>query len=152
MRAHRPVLCFDGEIRQVLGNLIGNAIDVMGKGGRLPIRSREGHQWKTGSEGLVLTVADTGPGMSPKTMAKVFDAFFTTKGIGGTGLGLWISKEIVERHHGHFGVRSSQRPGTAGTVFTLFLPFTAVSRHRQAHLPSEGEIWIAIPSMRVDRE
>ena len=59
---------------------------------------------------------------------KIFEPFFTTKEIGGTGLGLWVSHEIVERHGGTLAVRSSQRKGRSGTVFTLFLPFEAVVR------------------------
>ncbi len=128
-RAERSVRCFDGEIRQVLNNLVGNAIDAMHPGGgRLMLRSRDGHSWKTGKEGLVLTVADTGTGMSPAVRRKVFDAFYTTKGIGGTGLGLWVSHEIVARHHGELRVRSSQNERHRGTVFSMFLPFDAVQR------------------------
>jgi len=128
IRASRSVFCFEGEIRQVLSNLIINAIDAMHPhGGRLLMRSREGTDWKTGRKGLILTVADTGSGMSPDTAAKIFEPFFTTKEIGGTGLGLWVSHEIVERHGGTLAVRSSQRPGHSGTVFTLFLPFEAVA-------------------------
>ena len=128
-RAASLVLCFEGEIQQVLSNLIINAIDAMHPhGGRLLIRSREGTDWKTGRKGLILTVADTGSGMSSDTAAKIFEPFFTTKEIGGTGLGLWVSYEIVERHGGTLAVRSSQRKGHSGTVFTLFLPFEAVVR------------------------
>jgi PAS domain S-box-containing protein len=129
VRATRSVFCFEGEIRQVLSNLIINAIDAMHpRGGRLFVRSREGTDWKTGRKGVILTVADTGSGMSPATQAKIFEPFFTTKEIGGTGLGLWVSHEIVQRHGGTLAVRSSQRPGRSGAVFTLFLPFEAVPR------------------------
>lgn len=128
-RAQRPVLCFEGEIRQVLSNLVGNAIDAMHpRGGRLLIRSREGTNWMTGEQGLVLTFADSGPGMPPEVRRKIFEPFFTTKGIGGNGLGLWVSQEIVARHKGALRVRSSQRAGGSCTVFALFLPFAAVSR------------------------
>ena len=128
-RALDPVDCFDGEIRQVLNNLLGNALDAMPpSGGRLLIRSREGTNWTTGKRGLVLTFADTGSGINPEVLKKIFDPFFSTKGIGGTGLGLWVSREIVARHRGAIRVRSSQREGRSGTVFTLFLPFEAVSR------------------------
>lgn len=128
-RALKPVTCFDGEIRQVLNNLVGNAIDAMHPaGGRLLIRSREATNGKTGQKGLVLTVADTGVGMSPSVQKRIFEPFFTTKGIGGTGLGLWVSQEIVARHRGTLRVRSSQRKTCSGTVFTLFLPFDSVSR------------------------
>jgi signal transduction histidine kinase len=118
--ATRPVRCFEGDVRQVLNNLVSNAIDAMPKGGRLLIRSREATDISTARSGVVLTVADTGAGMSAETTAKVFEPFFTTKGINGTGLGLWISSEIVERHQGRLLLRSS--PGR-GTVFSLFLPF-----------------------------
>jgi PAS domain S-box-containing protein len=128
-RAANPVLCFEGEIRQVLSNLISNAIDAMHpRGGRLLMRSREATDWQTGRKGVVLTVADTGSGMSSETSAKIFEPFFTTKDIGGTGLGLWVSHEIVERHGGTLKVRSSQRKSHSGTVFTLFLPLEAVIR------------------------
>ena len=122
-RADCSVVCFDGEIRQVLNNLIGNAIDSMSAGGgRLLLRSREGTNWKTGIKGVVFTVADTGLGMSHHTLSRMFEPFFTTKGVSGTGLGLWISQQIVERHKGVLRARSSQSSNGSGTVFTLFLP------------------------------
>ena len=122
-RSASAVLCFEGEIRQVLNNLIGNAIDAMhGRGGTLFLRGREGHDWRSGQKGIVITIADTGIGMSAATKMKLFDAFYTTKGIGGTGLGLWISREIVDRHHGRLSFRSRECPNRSGSVFTLFLP------------------------------
>lgn len=123
-RAERSITCFEGDIRQVLNNLVANAIDAMPSGGRLFLRSREATDWRTGRRGLVLTVADNGTGISPETQASVFKAFFTTKGINGTGLGLWIGSEIVARHDGRLHLRSSQHPTRHGTVFNLFLPFT----------------------------
>ncbi|WP_263379253.1 ATP-binding protein [Granulicella paludicola] len=127
-RADRPTICFEGEIRQVLSNLVANAIDAMHPdGGRLLLRSREATRWKTGQHGLLLTVADTGSGISPQVLKRLFEAFFSTKGINGTGLGLWLSKEIIDRHNGTIHVRSSQNPTAHGTVFTLFLPFDAAS-------------------------
>ena len=128
-RAGRPIECFDGEIRQVLNTLVGNAIDAIPpSGGKLYVRSREEFNWRTGERGVALTVADTGTGMAPQVLARIFDAFYTTKGIAGTGLGLWISKEIVDRHHGTLLVRSSEGPKHRGTVFIIQLPFNAVQR------------------------
>nr|WP_236657529.1 HAMP domain-containing sensor histidine kinase [Acidisarcina polymorpha] len=98
-----------------------------GKGGRLLIRSREATDWRTGARGVMMTIADSGTGISPDIIKHIYQAFFTTKGIGGTGLGLWISSEIVERHHGRLLVRSRQGNGQAGTVFELFLPFQGLS-------------------------
>ena len=124
IRASRPVICFEGEIRQVLNNLVGNAIDAMAaSGGRLLLRSREGTDWASGASGIIFTVADTGSGMSPETVKRIFEPFFTTKGLSGTGLGLWISHDIVQRHHGKLKLRSTSKLGQSGTVFTLFLPF-----------------------------
>jgi signal transduction histidine kinase len=129
-RANPQVMCFDGEIRQVISNLLSNAIDAMHPaGGRLLIRSREATQWNTGRKGLVITLADTGSGMSRETAAKIFEPFFTTKDIGGTGLGLWVSHEIIERHGGTLSVKSSQCRNHSGTVFTLFIPFEPTFRN-----------------------
>jgi PAS domain S-box-containing protein len=128
-RAQQPVRCFEGEIRQVLSNLVSNAIDAMHpQGGRLLVRSREGTDLSTGRRGIVISVADTGKGMPVPVQSRMFEPFYTTKGINGTGLGLWISDEIVNRHHGALRFRSSQKEGRSGTVFTMFLPFDAVSR------------------------
>jgi|CZKL01.1.fsa_nt_gi signal transduction histidine kinase len=128
-RAHRRIVCFEGEIRQVLSNLIGNAIDAMTpEGGRLRLRSRERMDTDTGRKLLVITVADTGSGMSDQTAHNLFEPFFTTKGFSGTGLGLWISKEIMTRHGGSIRVRTSQRPGANGTVFAVHLPFDTMPR------------------------
>jgi signal transduction histidine kinase len=80
-RARKPIICFEGDVRQILNNLVSNAI-----------------------------------------AASVFQPFFTTKGIAGTGLGLWVSKEVADRHHGTLRVRSSQGPRFSGSVFRLFLP------------------------------
>jgi PAS domain S-box-containing protein len=121
-RAGQPLVGYEGDLRQVLNNLIGNAIDAMPSGGRLLVRSRNAVDWQSGQAGIALTVADTGFGIASEQMAKIFEAFFTTKGIGGTGLGLWISREIINRHRGHLRIRSSQRSGSKGTVATIFLP------------------------------
>ena len=129
LAAPQSIRCFDGEIRQVLSNFVGNAIDAMHPlGGRLLVRSRQGRNWQTGLRGLVVTIADTGQGMSPQSLSKAFEAFYTTKGIGGTGLGLWVSKEIVDRHHGCIWLKSSQMEAHRGTVIQLFLPYEAASR------------------------
>ncbi len=122
-RSTKSFVCMDSEIRQVLNNLVSNAIDAMNsKGGRLLIRTREATEWRSGAHGVLITVADTGTGINSETMKNIYKPFYTTKGIGGTGLGLWISSEIVDRHHGRLITRSRQREGKSGTVFELFLP------------------------------
>ncbi len=124
MREVAPIVVHDGEIRQVIANLVSNAIDAMPSGGRLLLRTAPGRHWQTGESGVVLTVADTGTGMDPTCLSRIFEPFFSTKGITGTGLGLWISLEIIQKHKGAIRVRS--RPATpehpGGTVFRLFLP------------------------------
>jgi PAS domain S-box-containing protein len=116
-----PIVCFENDIRQVLNNLIANAIDAMRTGGRLMIRAHETRHCTP--PGVRITIADTGHGMNQATIHRIFEPFFTTKDLNGTGLGLWISAGIVERHRGSLHVRSSDRPGRSGTVFTLFLPY-----------------------------
>jgi PAS domain S-box-containing protein len=120
-----PVHCFESEIRQVLNNLIANAIDAMRFGGTLTIRARDAIDPATGTAGICILVADTGHGMSRATMARIFEPFFSTKDLNGTGLGLWVSTEIVQRHKGRLTVRSTQDPQRHGTVFRLFLPLKA---------------------------
>lgn len=129
LRAKRALRCFDGEIRQVLANLIANALDAMDDGTRkIFIRTREATRWSTGEKGIVFTVADTGSGMAGETTRRAFEPFFTTKGTVGTGLGLWVSQEIVSRHRGVLRLRSSQALARRGTVFSMFLPFDAATR------------------------
>ena len=121
-RSQALITCYEGEIRQILNNLVGNAIDSMKAGGRLLIRIRDSHAWEDGEAGVRIVVADTGHGMPAEVRKRVFEPFYTTKGINGTGLGLWISQGIVEKHHGLLQLRSSSRGGGSGTVFSLFLP------------------------------
>jgi PAS domain S-box-containing protein len=124
----RRVRCFEGEIRQVLANLISNALDAMPAGGTLYLRTRQATHWPSRESGVSITIADNGAGMSSETQQRLFRPFFTTKGLTGTGLGLWVSKGIIDRHRGALNVRSSQSSGHRGTVFTLFLPFEAAGR------------------------
>jgi PAS domain S-box-containing protein len=117
------LLCFAGELRQVFANLIGNAVESMKNGGRITIRVRPGTDWRTGDRGVRVTIADTGSGMSSETRKHMYDAFFTTKGSGGSGLGLWVTARIVRKHRGHMQVRSRRAPQLCGTVFTLIFPY-----------------------------
>lgn len=109
-----------GELRQVLVNLIGNALDAMPQGGRLRVHCRAfpkavGNR----KSGVGLWIADTGSGMPPEVLQRVFEPFYTTKGSAGTGLGLWLSKEIVKKHGFKLTVRSKPQ---RGTVFGLYMP------------------------------
>jgi signal transduction histidine kinase len=118
--------CFSGELRQVLANLIGNAIDAMAQGGHLCLSVRRSRSWVDGTPGIRLFVADTGCGMTQATRLRIFEPFFTTKEATGTGLGLWVSGEIIGKHNAT--VRVVSRPSSAangrqsGSVFMLFFP------------------------------
>ena len=121
-KSTKRILCFESDIRQVLNNLIANAVDAMRHGGRLLLCTRDATDWKTGRSGVRITVADTGHGMSAEVRQRIFEPFYTTKEVNGTGLGLWISHGIVSRHHGSLTLRSTEKPGWSGSVFSLFLP------------------------------
>ncbi|HET6219005.1 MAG TPA: ATP-binding protein [Acidobacteriaceae bacterium] len=118
--------CFSGELRQVFANLIGNAIDAMAQGGYLWLSVRRSRSWLDGTPGIRLFVADTGCGMTQATRLRIFEPFFTTKEATGTGLGLWVSSEIIGKHNAT--VRVFSRPsgaangGQSGSVFMLFFP------------------------------
>jgi PAS domain S-box-containing protein len=121
------IRCFENDIRQVLNNLIANAIDAMRTGGgRLLVRAHDATDYSPehpqGRRGLRITIADTGHGMSPTVRERLFEPFYTTKDLNGTGLGLWISSGIVKHHHGRLTFRSTQHPIHHGTIFSLFLP------------------------------
>jgi PAS domain S-box-containing protein len=128
---HGPVHLFANEIRQVIANLIGNAIDALIDQPRrsLILRVRQAHG-PNGNSGVRITVADTGIGMTPATLRRLYEAFFTTKEATGTGLGLWVSQEIVRKHGGSMRVRSSNRPPNTGTVFSIFIPCQSDSARR----------------------
>src|ERR1700684_364601 len=104
--------CFSGELRQVFANLIGNAIDAMGQGGRLWLIVRRSRSWVNGTPRILLFVADNGCGMSEATRRRIFEPFFTTKETTGTGLGLWVSSEIIAKHNAT--VRVASRPADPG--------------------------------------
>lgn len=117
------LFCFAGEVRQLFANLVGNALDAMTpRGGRLLLRVRRARVY--GQPGLRVTVADTGSGITAEVRRHIFEPFFTTKETTGTGLGLWVSYEIVVKHHGTIQVRSRAGGGNgnSGTVFTVFFP------------------------------
>ena len=105
VRRYQPeveLFCFAGEIRQVSNNLIGNALDAMlTTGGTLTMAIRESRSWREpGVKGVRIFVADTGSGMEDTTRKHIFEPFFTTKEATGTGLGLWVSAEIIQKHRG----------------------------------------------------
>jgi signal transduction histidine kinase len=111
-----------GEFRQVITNLIGNALDAMARHGRLIVGVRPASD-RAGRPGVAVIVADNGSGMD-----RLFLPFATTKGEAGTGLGLWVSKGILDKHHTRISVRSKP---DCGTVFRLFVPLDAMAAESQ---------------------
>jgi PAS domain S-box-containing protein len=123
--AEMDLFCYAGELRQVFANLVSNAIDATGSGGRLLARARRSRNWKDPAQtGVRFTLADTGTGMETAVRERVFEAFFTTKEVTGTGLGLWVSHEIIVKHRGlvHVHSRTAAQGKTSGTVFQIFIP------------------------------
>lgn len=122
-RRSRPFRCAEGDLRQILNNLVSNAIDAMRhEGGVITIRTSPASDPRSGCSGLRISVSDSGRGMTRSTAAKIFEPFYTTKGASGSGLGLWISSSIAKRHGGRLTVRSRTDDGRRGTTFSLFVP------------------------------
>lgn len=109
----------EGEVRQVFANILVNAVQAIGDSGTVkvrldPVTHADGKGW-------TVSVIDTGPGIPEPDLASLFEPFFTRKG-GGTGLGLWIARQIVERHGGAIKVESSTDPESHGTTVSIYLP------------------------------
>jgi signal transduction histidine kinase len=112
-----------GEIRQVVSNLVANAIDALPPAGALRVRVRHCRELHNSHRsGGRIVIADSGSGITGDHRKKLFEPFYTTKQDVGTGLGLWVSREIVQKHGGNITLRSSVAPGRTGTVFSIFLP------------------------------
>jgi two-component system CheB/CheR fusion protein len=118
-----PILCLAGDLRQIFANIISNAVDAMKLGGSLTTRVSASLDWrKQARPGIRTTIADSGTGMDTQTLRRIYEPFFTTKNETGTGLGMWVSAQLVERLQGDLRVSSTTRPGRSGTAFSLFLP------------------------------
>jgi PAS domain S-box-containing protein len=113
---------YSGELRQLLANLLVNAVDAMADGGSLQVRVATGRDWSSGRDGVRITVADNGSGIPRDNLRQIFEPFYTTKKDTGTGLGLWVSRGIVQKHGGSIRVRSRTDGRATGTVFSIFLP------------------------------
>ncbi|MFT4112319.1 sensor histidine kinase [Silvibacterium sp.] len=111
-----------GELRQVVANLIGNALDAMRKGGTLRLRIRRESAIRIQKPSLLVTIADTGSGINQDLLPTIFEPFVTTKGETGTGLGLWVLQELAEKNGWSVRVRSSTSPKHRGTVFSVLIP------------------------------
>lgn len=117
-----------GELRQVFANLVTNAIDAVQNGGCIHMRAIAVSSADDGGEMVVISVRDNGQGIAPGSLEHIFEPFFTTKESTGTGLGLWISKQIVEKHMGSIEVHSNTQGPARGTTISVRLPKSETSR------------------------
>ena len=138
---------FPAELRQVFTNLIVNAVEAMPGGGGLRIHVRRTQQFGAkGRDGVVVSLFDTGTGIPKELRKRIFEPFFSTKGEKGSGVGLWVSKGIVERHHGSIRAHSDSRAGRSYTCFQVFLP----ERHTQV-IPLQPSAETARESARANQ-
>lgn len=123
------VIASPGEFQQVFSNLLINALDALpSTGGRVRLRVRAARDWSDGGRiGVRISVTDTGSGIDRSKLKKIFEPFYTTKKDIGTGLGLWLAKNVVHKHKGRIRVRSRVEPKRSGTVFSVFWPSQADS-------------------------
>jgi signal transduction histidine kinase len=110
-----------GELRQVISNLMLNSLDALGEGGRVTLRASTSQDPLNGRARIRITLADSGQGIDATVLPRIFEPFFTTKGSIGNGLGLWVCKQIIEKHSGTIKVRSRTND-RHGTTFSMVLP------------------------------
>ncbi len=122
-KTEESVVVFPGEMRQVLSNLVTNAIEASPAGSKIVVRISAGRQWSDeGIHGVRIVVADQGHGISAEARRNLGQLFYTTKGQRGTGMGLWVSNAIVKRYGGNIQIYSSTREGRQGSAFSIFIP------------------------------
>jgi signal transduction histidine kinase len=129
------VMGVPSELREVMVNLIMNAVDAMPHGGDILVETYQDDGW------AVISVADTGEGITEEVRQRIFDPFFTTKGEAGSGLGLWVSKGIVARHGGDIQVSSELG---SGSCFKVRLPMVANTNPQPGQKLSERESSILV--------
>jgi signal transduction histidine kinase len=115
-----PIRGLAGELKQAISNLVSNAADAVGNDGTIRVKL----ECVETSDGQLVQVLieDDGPGIGAEHRDRIFEPFFTTKKDVGTGLGLWVTKEIIDRHGGSIEVRSREDKGSSGAVFNVLLP------------------------------
>ena len=117
LHASHPLKASRGELLQVFSNIIANSIDAMEPGGSLHIETRD-----VEPAGVEVLIRDEGCGIAAEHLCRIFEPFFTTKENHGTGIGLWVAKQLVEKHGGQIKITSSTEPGHCGTEVFIFLP------------------------------
>jgi PAS domain S-box-containing protein len=130
---------FPGELKQVFLNLIGNAIEAMPDGGCLRLHVRDVHEADGPWTGVRVSILDTGLGIEPDDAKRLFQPFFSTKSTKGTGLGLWISRGIIQKHEGTIRFRSTCLRMKKVTCFSVVIPASSLSEQIQANAASKAE-------------
>ncbi|HEV2275123.1 MAG TPA: ATP-binding protein [Acidobacteriaceae bacterium] len=113
---------FPAQLRQVFSNLLRNAMEASPDGAEIRIKISECMLGIRQEPAVRVSIADYGIGIPGENIRRIFDAFFTTKALKGSGVGLWLSSTIVHEHHGRLRVRSSTRPPRTGTCISVMLP------------------------------
>lgn len=127
------------ELRQVVVNLLSNAVDAIRDDGVIRLRVTTRKAVGNGQCKVHLIVADSGCGIDPRDRAKIFDPFFTTKGSVASGLGLWITKGVVLNHGGAISVRCGTSSGHRGTVVTISFPALAETQRMGQSMAEDGQ-------------
>jgi signal transduction histidine kinase len=117
----QKIVVSKGEMIQVLSNILANAIDAMARGGTVHIST--GKASGSAGDGIQTIIRDEGAGIDQKHLDKICEPFFTTKGGHGTGIGLWVVKQLVRKRGGQIAITSNTEAGNRGTTVTIFLPF-----------------------------
>jgi PAS domain S-box-containing protein len=138
-RSEGVVQGFPGELKQVFLNLISNGIEAMPDGGRLRIHLGESSAVHQKPAGVRVSISDTGGGIKPDDAKRLFEPFFSTKSTKGTGLGLWISRGIIQKHEGTIRFRSVNFRGDNITCFSVFIPNSLLLRKTKQNVLSEVE-------------
>lgn len=127
MRCDRKleITAYQGELRQVFSNLLRNSLDAIPVAGTITLRATSSTRGRERCPCVRVTVSDNGHGIGPSALSNILEPFFTTKGIVGNGLGLWVSKQIIEKHGGRIQVRSRTGGSYQGTTFFVVLPVAA---------------------------
>lgn len=123
LESTRLVCVQPGEMRQAFGNLVANALDAVGSsGGKLTVHCFDSTDERSQRTGVRVVLSDSGTGIPESAYSHIFDAFYTTKELKGSGIGLWLTSEVVAKHNGRIRVRSRTEGPYRGTIFDVFLP------------------------------
>jgi len=121
LEAGHPLTASRGELLQVFSNIIANAIDALEPGGSLCVETAE--VMDAGTASVRIVIRDEGCGIEAEYLTRIFEPFFTTKEQHGTGIGLWVAKQLVDKHRGRIEITSRTETGNSGTEVCIFLPF-----------------------------